>query len=158
MTAMNLFLAGIVFKTLHGKRRDPHQASEDRRRQIEFVVKTMVLSSIVGTAFLSITLILPALELRDLTPLCQSLFFQLLAVISFRALRPDDINFDVYKEGRWWHDTQPDVDSLDNPGLPDSRQQRLQSGRVRRSRWRVWRLAHDPRPLTRVHGGSGVPT
>ena len=37
-------------------------------------------------------------QLALLTPLCQSLFFQLLAVISFRALRPDGINFDVYKE------------------------------------------------------------
>ena len=87
LTAMNLGFAGIVVMNLYGKKRDPHQANEDRLRQIELVVNTMVLTSIVVTTFLAILFILPALELRHLTPTVMSVYLQLCAVITFRALR-----------------------------------------------------------------------
>ena len=98
VTAMNGFLAAVVVWTLHGKRRDPHQAYEDRLKQIEMGVNTLVLTSILGTVFLSILFVLPALELRNLTDMAAMLFLQLCAVVGFQALRIDDTNFDVYKK------------------------------------------------------------
>ena len=46
---------------------------------------------------MAIAVILASLDLRHLQPMVQSLYFQLIAVISFRTLRIDDTDFDVYK-------------------------------------------------------------
>lgn len=97
VTASNLFLAGIVAWNMYGKKQDPYQASEDRRRQIELVAQQMVFVSIAATVFIAIEVILASLQLRDLQPMVQSLYFQLLAVICLRTLRIDNINFAVYK-------------------------------------------------------------
>ncbi len=98
MTAGNLLLAGMVVKLLHGKNKDPYQAYDDRLRQIRFGVNTMFVTSIAGTVFIIWTVTLNALDLGALIPVSLSLYLQLLALIGFRALRIDDVNFEVYKE------------------------------------------------------------
>ncbi len=103
VTGMNLFIAVIMVKTLYGKRRDPYQANEDRLWQIELLVKFLVFISIAATTFLAITLVLSALDLRNLTDMFMSLYFQLIIAASFRILliktsRIDYINFEVYKD------------------------------------------------------------
>ena len=98
VTALNMALAAIGYAAIFAHRRDPHQAYEDRLRQIELVVKTIVLTSIVANTFLAMTFVLPALGLRDFTDMFSMLYYQLCAVISFRAFRIDNINFEVYKE------------------------------------------------------------
>ena len=98
VTALNMALAAIGYAAIFAPRRDPHQAYEDRLRQIELVVKTIVLTSIAANTFLAITFALPALGLRDFTDMFSMLYYQLCAVLSFRAFRIDNINFEVYKE------------------------------------------------------------
>lgn len=103
VTGMNLVIAVIMIKTLYGKKRDPYQANEDRLWQIELTVKFLVFISIAGTTFMAITVILPALDSRNLTDMFMSLHFQSITAASFRALlfkssRLDDINFEVYKK------------------------------------------------------------
>ena len=41
---------------------------------------------------------LKALGLDDFTPIATSLYYQLLALMSFREYRIDDVNFEVYRE------------------------------------------------------------
>jgi hypothetical protein len=98
VTATNLFFAGIIIWNMYGKRLDPYQAYEDRKRQIELLVKQMVFISIAATTYIAIDVVLAILDLRNLQPTVMSLYFQLIAVISLRALRLDTINFEVYKE------------------------------------------------------------
>ncbi len=103
VTVGNLFFAGLIVKTLYGKRRDPYQANEDRLWQIELLVKSLVFISIAATTFVSITLVVSALDLRNLIDMSSSLYFQLIIAASFRPLliktsRIDNINFEVYKE------------------------------------------------------------
>ncbi len=81
-----------------GKKKDPYQAYEDRIRQIELNVKLMVYSSIIGTLFVAIVIVLHAFDFEPLIPVSLSLYCQLLAVLSFRAFRIDNVNFEVYKE------------------------------------------------------------
>ena len=101
VTASNLLIAGLVFRYIYrGKKLDPHQAYEDRRRSIEILVKIMVFVSIASTLFIALIVVLAALDLRNLQPIIQSLFFQLMAVVCFQASRIDYINFAVYKEDR----------------------------------------------------------
>ena len=97
MTAMNLFFALIIIWNMYGKKQDPYQAYEDRRKQIELIVKQMFFISIVATLFIVISVILHALDLRHLNPIVMSLYFQLIAVIALRTLSIDSINFEVYK-------------------------------------------------------------
>ena len=98
VTALNLFFVVTVAWIIYGKKRDPHQAREDRLREMELAVKILVRSSILATVFMSIAFILPALELRNLTDIATMLFFQLCAVVGFPSVRIDDTNFDVYKK------------------------------------------------------------
>ena len=98
VTAMNLFFAGIIIWNMYGKKLNPYQAYEDRKKQIELIVKQMVFISIAGTTHIAIEVVLSILDLRHLQPTVMSLYFQLIAVVSLRALRIDTINFEVYKE------------------------------------------------------------
>lgn len=98
VTAMNLFFAGIIFWNIYGKKLDPHQAHEDRMRQIELVVKQLTLISTGATLFIMITITLASLDLRQLQPFSMSLYLQIIAVIGLRTLRVDDTNFAVYKK------------------------------------------------------------
>ena len=97
VTAANVFFAAIVAWNMYGKKQDPYQAYEDRKRQLELVVQQMVFMSIAATTFMAIEVILASLDLRDLQPTVMSLYFQLIAVNCLRALRIDNINFAVYK-------------------------------------------------------------
>lgn len=98
VTIANLIFAAVIFRSMYGKKLNPHQASEDRMRQIETVVTILVFVSIAATLFVALNVVLAALDRRDLQPVTQSLYFQLLAVISFRAYRKDSTNYEVYKE------------------------------------------------------------
>lgn len=98
ITAINFFFTGIIIWNLYGKKQDPYQAFEDRKRQIELIVKQLVFISIVATLFIVITVILNALDLRHFNTTAMSLYFQMIAVIALRTLRIDSINFEVYKK------------------------------------------------------------
>ena len=98
ITVMNLFFAGIILRNMYGKKLDPHQAYEDRRKQIGVIGNMLVFISIVGTLFLALNLVLAALEWRDLQPAVQSLYFQLIGVLGFQAYRIEYSDFEVYKE------------------------------------------------------------
>ena len=52
----------------------------------------------LATGFVALSIGLAAFELRHLQPISLSLYFQVLAVITFRATRIDDVNFEVYRE------------------------------------------------------------
>jgi hypothetical protein len=47
VTAMNLFLAGMIFRNMYGKKLDPHQTYEDRKRKIEINVKITSVRTLV---------------------------------------------------------------------------------------------------------------
>lgn len=98
LTAMNLVFAGVIVHNLYGKKKDPYQAYEDRARQIGVTIRGLVWTSMLATGFIALSIGLAAFELRHLQPISLSLYFQVLAVITFRATRIDDVNFDVYRE------------------------------------------------------------
>ena len=97
MTGMNLFIAGMLLWNIYGKKQDPYQTYEDRKRHTEHLAKQMVFVSISTTLFEIIYIVLKAIDLDNLDPMIMSLYFQLIAVISVRAIRIDKIDFEVYK-------------------------------------------------------------
>ncbi len=98
VTMANLGFAGVIFRSIYGKKLNPHQAHEDRMRYIGTMVQILVFLSIAGTMLIALTIVLAALDLRSVQPIAQSVYFQLLAVISFRAYRIDFNDFEVYRE------------------------------------------------------------
>ena len=98
VTAVNLFFAGVIVQSMYGKKKDPYQAHEDRIRQIKLNIKVLVLTSIMATVFVAMAIVLQALDFGHLIPIFLSLYCQLLALISFRAFRIDNVNFEVYRE------------------------------------------------------------
>ncbi len=100
VTAANLFFAGIILWYMYGKKLNPLQAYQDRTKHIELMVKIVVFTSIAGTLFIALNVILAALDLRHLQPIAQCLYLQLLAVICLQAYYRSDYtkHFEVYKE------------------------------------------------------------
>ena len=88
----------VKIKGVYGKKKDPYQASEDRMRQLDLLVSTLVLVSIGATLYFTLHIGLQALEWGALTGIATSLYYQLLAVVSLREFRIDGVNFEVYRE------------------------------------------------------------
>ena len=97
ITAGNLLFVGLIIQNLHGKKKDPFQASDDRLRQTTIALNLALWTSIVATLFIAFAVTLSALELSSLIPMLVSVYAQLLSVASFRTFRTDNIDFGVYK-------------------------------------------------------------
>jgi len=98
ITGAYLFFSGIAAWNMFGKKLDPYQSHEDRRRQISLVVKQLALISIGMTLYAIFTILAHTFEIRYLGSIFMSIYFQVLAVFTFQAIQIDNINFDVYKE------------------------------------------------------------
>ncbi len=97
ITIANLFFAAIVYRAVYGKKRDPLQSPEDRNRRTRTLATTLMLTSIAATLFIALHVTLAAFDLRLYQAASQSVYFQLLAVISFRVYQVTTTNFDVYR-------------------------------------------------------------
>jgi hypothetical protein len=97
VTIGNLFLAAVAVRQIYGRKLNPHQAMEDRLKVIATVAHMCVFASITATLFVGLNIALAAFDQRALQPAAQSVFFQLVALISFRIYLVPDSNFDVYK-------------------------------------------------------------
>ena len=98
VTIANLGFAGVIFWSIYGRKLNPHQAHADRMRYIETIVPILVFVSIVATIFIALLIVLAALELRSFQPVAQSVYLQLVAVISLQAYRIDFNDYEVYRE------------------------------------------------------------
>lgn len=97
----NFLFAVIICFNLHGKKLDPHQAHDDRIRQISFTIKSLIVTSIFVSVFFIVTVTLREFNLEYLEIYANGLYFQSIALISIGSLlkimKIEDINFDVYK-------------------------------------------------------------
>ena len=93
-----LFFSGIAAWNMFGKKLDPYQSNEDRRRQTSLIVKQLALISIGMTFYAIFTILAHTFEIRYLGSIFMSIYFQILAVFSFQFIQMEDINFEVYKE------------------------------------------------------------
>lgn len=98
----NLLYAGIIYWNINGKKINPYQATKDRINQIEVTVKSLVFMSIAASLFLIINGIVENYNLEYLESALMSIYLQLIIFIGLgtilRNLRPENIDFEVYKE------------------------------------------------------------
>jgi MFS family permease len=98
ISGTNLLFIGMAVWHMFGKKLDPYQSFEDRRRQISFVIRQMAIVSIAMTIYAAFTIVAHTFEFRHFGSTFMSIYFQIIAVVGLRALQIDNINFDVYKE------------------------------------------------------------
>jgi len=98
ITAMNAIFGVIIAYSLYGKKKDPYMSQDDRDRSIELNARVLVFISIFATAYIALSIGLSAFDLRDLSPVAQSLYFQVISVAAYRSFRIDNVNFEVYRE------------------------------------------------------------
>jgi len=102
LTLCNGLFICIVMINLSGKRLDPHQASQDRTKQIELSIKSMVFISILASVFFIVITVVQAYDADYINIYINSFYFQLLAVFGFGSMLHSqslkDMNFDVYKK------------------------------------------------------------
>ena len=98
ISGANLFFAAIASWNLFGKKLDPYQSYDDRRRQISLIVKQMVYISIGVTVYATFSIVVHTFEIRHFNSTFMSVYLQIIAVVAYQTLKIDNINFDVYKE------------------------------------------------------------
>lgn len=97
VTFANLLFAGVVAWNMYGKKLNPHQANEDRMKEIRLVAKQMAFMSIAITLHVTLSIALATWDSRHLQGPIMSLFYQLIALIAFQTVRTENIDFEVYK-------------------------------------------------------------
>lgn len=98
ITAMNVFFASILGWQMYGKKLNPHQTEEDRMRHTRRLALLLGFISIAATLYAVMTILLSASEYREFQPFARSLYFQVIAFMSFQVYRLDNSDFDVYRE------------------------------------------------------------
>jgi len=97
VTLMNAFLAFSIFNILYRKKSDPHQGKVDSNFRIRITISLLVLISIGGTLFIGSAFVLSALDLRHITDIVHSFYFQLIILFNIRNYRINHIDFTVYQ-------------------------------------------------------------
>ncbi len=99
ITAMNLGFIGALFLQVHGKKLDPYLDPSDRQRHLTQLARLLLLISIAATVFAMLSISLKAFEFEHLKGVSHSLYFQLLALLSFSTQQPRNLDYTVYREG-----------------------------------------------------------
>ncbi|QSX29330.1 hypothetical protein JYB88_14100 [Shewanella cyperi] len=100
----NLLFIFIIHRNLRGRKVNPLQASEDRYRQIQVGIKSLIYTSIAVSTFVMINISTNSFALDRYEILFNSLYWQAIALlgmgIMLNELQVKDIDFNVYKAGK----------------------------------------------------------
>lgn len=97
----NALLFAVGAWQFYGKKLDPHQSSADRVRGAAISIRSLLYVSMALSVFLMTASADDFYSLDALDAIIMSLYFQAIVMLSvgsvLQGLKPDDINFDVYK-------------------------------------------------------------
>lgn len=101
MLITNALLFAVGAWQLYGKKLDPYQSSADRVRRAAIGIRSLLYVSMALSVFLMTASADDFYALDALDAIIMSLYFQAIVMLSvgsvLHGLKPDDINFDVYK-------------------------------------------------------------
>ncbi|WP_339860504.1 hypothetical protein [Paremcibacter congregatus] len=87
---------------IYGRKLNPHQTAEDRRREITISVKSMVFTSIMISLFFIADEAVKTFDMAHLQPALWSVYFQLIGALSFSVMLHSDLiknmDFSVYRK------------------------------------------------------------
>jgi len=103
ITGMNVAYAVIIAGHISGKKINPYQSATEREQVTRTTVRILTISSFMASFFLTMTQAADHFAFEVFDPVMVSAFMQMCLVFgigeTFRSIRVDQINFDVYKEG-----------------------------------------------------------
>ena len=101
MLLCNGLFVGLGYVLLHGKKLDPHQSPEDRRISTTAVFHSYTSVSILVSVFFILNRSVEHYVLHDWEPLFNSLYWQVLMLLStgaaLKRTNLETVNYDVYK-------------------------------------------------------------
>jgi hypothetical protein len=92
----------LGYHHLRGKKLNPHQSTEDRHYQIEWILNVLFVLAIAATLYIAMSITLAALGLRYLESVTVCLYHIVIALVGFRGYMIGPTNFDVYREVPAW--------------------------------------------------------
>lgn len=103
ITGMNVAYAVIIAGHISGKKINPYQSAAEREQVTRTTVRILTISSFMASFFLTMTQAADHFAFEVFDPVMVSVFMQMCLIFgvgeTFRSIRVDQINFDVYKEG-----------------------------------------------------------
>ena len=93
-----LFFGFIIYRAMYGKVKNPHQSYEDRKIDIQIIIRQLLSIAIAVTIYAMLQISLRAFGIEDFKAITISLYFHVLVFLTMQWPRLDFINFDVYKD------------------------------------------------------------
>ena len=88
----------IIYKAMYGKVKNPHQSYEDRKIDIQTIIRQVLSIAIAVTLYVVLQISLKVFGLESFKAISISLYFHVIGFLSMQWPRLDFINFDVYKD------------------------------------------------------------
>ena len=83
---------------MYGKVQNPHQSYEDRKTDIQTIIRQILSIAIAATLYAMLQISMKAYGLESFKAISLSLYFHVIGFLSMQWPRLDFINFDVYKD------------------------------------------------------------
>ena len=93
-----LFFGFIIYRAMYGKVKNPHQSYEDRKRDLQLLVRQILSLAIAVMLYAMLQISLKVFGLESFKAISISLYFHVIGFLSMQWPRLDFINFDVYKD------------------------------------------------------------
>ncbi len=93
-----LFFAFIIYRAMYGKVKNPHQSYEDRKIDIQTLIRQLLSIAIAVTLYAMLQNSFIVFGLESFKAISISLYFHVIGFLSMQWPRLDFINFDVYKD------------------------------------------------------------
>ncbi len=88
----------IIYKAMYGKVKNPHQSYEDRKIDIQTIIRQVLSIAIAVTLYAMLQISMKVYGLESFKAISISLYFHVIGFLSMQWPRLDFINFDVYKD------------------------------------------------------------
>jgi hypothetical protein len=93
-----LFFGLIIYRAMYGKVKNPHQSYEDRKIDIQTLVRQILSIAIAVMLYAMLQISLKVFGLESFKAISISLYFHVIGFLSMQWPRLDFLNFDVYKD------------------------------------------------------------
>jgi len=93
-----LFFGLIIYKAMYGKVQNPHQSYEDRKTDIQTIIRQILSIAIAATLYAMLQISMKAYGLESFRAISLSLYFHVIGFLSMQWPHLAFINFDVYKD------------------------------------------------------------
>ncbi len=93
-----LFFGLIIYRAMYGKVQNPHQSYEDRKTDIQTIIRQILSIAIAATLYAMLQISMKAYGLESFKAISLSLYFHVIGFLSMQWPHLAFINFDVYKD------------------------------------------------------------